>query len=431
MIDGFGWWGILGASILLVGMVVVLFSLVFNYPIQFWPRWKKGPDAYRPLYPSSHMPDNLLLAVTEDMRTSMRVVWRTNRDVSDGRAWCEPVNGGTAIQADAACIPLTSDELTADKHIYCHSALLTGLEPGTRYRYRVGSPGSDLWSADGMFATEPVETGVFSFLYFADTQIRPRRFRELLVAADEHHPEAAFYMLGGDIVTKGEMRNLWDGFLFYTSERFSRKPVVPVMGNQDCGGERGRRIFNAYFHPLDLDEAAQADMHNFSFRYGNAFFITASRCYYEEQTPWLEEQLQKADSLGSTHRVVMMHYPVYNFRYGPTVPRSKDFWTPLFDRYRVDVVLTGHAHYYSRSEKMRGGEPVGAGEFGTTYLIANASVKHEKVEPAEVPAVSFTGVPTYQHVSIQPEGPRLSRLQVTSYTVAGKVVDRFESVQNL
>ena len=68
-------------------------------------------------------------------------------------------------------------------------------------------------------------------------------------------------------------------------------------------------------------------------------------------------------------RVVVMHYSIYSRK------EEDNFYRPLFskmfDKYDIDLVLSGHDHIYTRSALMRGNEKVKSG--GTLYLEANTA----------------------------------------------------------
>jgi hypothetical protein len=59
----------------------------------------------------------------------------------------------------------------------------------------------------------------------------------------------------------------------------------------------------------------------------------------------------------------------------------RQFWAPLFDKYQVDLVVSGHNHIFERTDPIRGGSATGAAPNGatihpatqgTTYITAGA-----------------------------------------------------------
>jgi hypothetical protein len=75
------------------------------------------------------------------------------------------------------------------------------------------------------------------------------------------------------------------------------------------------------------------------------------------QTQWLEQTLQAARAEGSGIEmiVVQMHFPFASVDTGNSCDMGvRTAWGPLFDKYEVDLTLTGHNHNYCRSLPTRG-----------------------------------------------------------------------------
>ena len=78
------------------------------------------------------------------------------------------------------------------------------------------------------------------------------------------------------------------------------------------------------------------------------------------QTQWLEETLRAARAEGSGVEmiVVQMHFPFASVDTGNSCDVGvRAAWGPLFDKYEVDITLTGHNHNYCRSLPTRGYDP--------------------------------------------------------------------------
>jgi hypothetical protein len=78
------------------------------------------------------------------------------------------------------------------------------------------------------------------------------------------------------------------------------------------------------------------------------------------QTQWLEQTLQAARAEGSGIEmiVVQMHFPFASVDTGNSCDMGvRTAWGPLFDKYQVDLTLTGHNHNYCRSLPTRGYDP--------------------------------------------------------------------------
>jgi hypothetical protein len=114
------------------------------------------------------------------------------------------------------------------------------------------------------------------------------------------------------------------------------------LGNHDAREQRFYKLFNMEgklyyaFNP-------KADVR---------LFALESTDPTPEQVKWLETEL-KASS--SNWKIVFFHQPLYSSgdRHGSDL-RLRDVLEPLFLKYNVSVVLTGHDHFYERVKPQKG-----------------------------------------------------------------------------
>jgi 3',5'-cyclic AMP phosphodiesterase CpdA len=70
--------------------------------------------------------------------------------------------------------------------------------------------------------------------------------------------------------------------------------------------------------------------------------------------------------------VAFFHHPPWSSgEHGSQLAVRREFG-PLFERYGVDLVLTGHDHNYERSKPMRGSEVASAPTQGVSYLVVGS-----------------------------------------------------------
>jgi 3',5'-cyclic AMP phosphodiesterase CpdA len=95
------------------------------------------------------------------------------------------------------------------------------------------------------------------------------------------------------------------------------------------------------------------------------------------QQEWLVSTLA-----GSTARwrIVIVHHPPYSAGYQGSNLEVRERWTPLFERYGVQLVLSGHDHDYQRSE------PIG----GVTYVVTGGASGTRRTGEDAFTAVSFS-----------------------------------------
>ena len=144
----------------------------------------------------------------------------------------------------------------------------------------------------------------------------------------------------------------------YGSERpqdFKRKfedPYKPLLdagvkfyaslGNHDAREQRYYKLFN-------MDGRLY---YTFSPKPDVRFFVLESTYPVPEQIAWLEKELQTS---GSDWKIAVFHHPLYSSgeRHGSDL-KLRDVLEPLFIKYNVSLVLTGHDHFYERVKPQKG-----------------------------------------------------------------------------
>ena len=116
-----------------------------------------------------------------------------------------------------------------------YTATLRDLAPGTTYVYTAGSGDS---AASGEFTTAPAASEPFSFVYMGDAQNGLDEWGVLVNGAIRRRPDAAFYIMAGDLVDRGAARDDWDSFFHNASNVYDRRQLVPAIGNHEVQGGR-------------------------------------------------------------------------------------------------------------------------------------------------------------------------------------------------
>jgi 3',5'-cyclic AMP phosphodiesterase CpdA len=110
------------------------------------------------------------------------------------------------------------------------------------------------------------------------------------------------------------------------------------------------------------------------------FFALDSTRLDAAQIGWLEAQLR--DAGGARWRVCFFHHPLYSSakRHGSDA-RRRALLEPVFVKYGVDVVLSGHDHVYERTKPQQ----------GITYFVEGASgqLRPGNLRPSAVTARGF------------------------------------------
>ncbi|WP_053374897.1 purple acid phosphatase family protein [Paenibacillus sp. FJAT-27812] len=307
-----------------------------------------------------------------------------------------------------------------------HKAEAAGLEPGTAYRYRVGSGEAKGWSDAAVFETEPEQLDSFSFINVTDSQGVTEQDFDLwgntLNKAFATFPSAAFIVHNGDLTEDPEDEQAWTSLFAKASKWVSQFPFMPVTGNHDEVDGLAERFISHFNLPNNGAEGS-AQGTAYSFDYGSVHFVILnSESNIKEQTKWLSSDLENTDK---PWKVVAVHLGPYG---GNTYKKVKD-WTKLFDKFKVDLVLQGHNHEYSRSYPLRDGQIAGDGESevqnreGTVYVVTNASGQkfNEKKEDQFYHKVHFqNGKQMFAGITVSGDS-----LTYQAYDADGQKLDEF------
>ncbi len=363
--------------------------------------------------PSSEVPDQVLLTWSDNPSTTVDIQFRTNAESIDGKIWYRKKGTENTFSADATSFLMEDRLLMNDRYIKRHTAALKGLEPGTTYEYLI-SP-SDDWSLAHTFATADSDNN-FSFIAFSDVH-NSSFYGELVKLAIDNHPEAAFQIISGDQVNDGLYRNHWDDLFAYTGFINHGIPMMAVPGNHDNRAGLGAWMFQEMFsYPKNGPEGVPAEQ-TYSFRYKNALFLMLDATSpLKAQNDWIENQLSNTDA---DWKIVVTHFPPYNFN-SPYYNIQRE-WIPLFDKYQVDLVLSGHIHYYMRSHPMKGGEVATTPGEGTVYVISVAQPARDRDIGQEAYA-AMRDSKGHQYLHIQIEG---NMLRYSAINMGNNVVDQF------
>jgi 3',5'-cyclic AMP phosphodiesterase CpdA len=229
-------------------------------------------------------------------------------------------------------------------------ATLDQLTPASRYRYRVEIAG-EAWH--GEFATAP-EVGAdvpFSFLVMGDTRSGTESHRRVVERMAQEVPD--FVVGTGDMVDDGSQQDQWQQFFDVEHRLLRDNAFFPAVGNHDRQG-RGRTAdsYRAFFSVPDNGGDSER---YYAFSYAAARFLVLDSNEYSfalsDQTAWLERELIAARQDPSVRHVfAVMHHPPFSISVHGGAVDLRERWTPLFEKYQVSAVFSGHDHVYERAE---------------------------------------------------------------------------------
>jgi len=237
------------------------------------------------------------------------------------------------------------------------------------------------------------------------------RVAEKLIAAHREYP-FEFALMMGDNLYGG------DGPTDY-QKKFERpyKPLLDAgvkfyaaLGNHDDPNERFYKPFNMSGERYYSFKAPRGSVR---------FFALDSNYVDKDQMAWLEKELPASQS---DWKICFFHHPLYSSgeKHGPEV-EIREKLEPLFLKYGVDVVFTGHEHFYERIKPQK----------GITYFIQGSSAKLRKgnIGPSTTTAKGFDQGYTFMLIEIDKDQLFFQTISDEGKTVDSGVVTRRDSKQ--
>ena len=161
---------------------------------------------------------------------------------------------------------------------------------------------------------------------------------------------------------------------------------------------------------------------------GVRFISLDSNQQVEEQVPWLRRALETNPNRWT---IVTFHYPVYSPSKNRDKPKMREFWKPLLDEFRVDLVLNGHDHTYARTGDLgseQKAENIADGfkqpydpKIGTVYVVSVSGPKMYEITRDNFYKKTIENTQLYQIIDIDGD-----TLRFRAYKATGELYDSFE-----
>jgi predicted phosphodiesterase len=318
--------------------------------------------------------------------TSIVIAWRTR----------EPSNSQVDFGESLSYGQTVIDHEPTERH----SVILSHLRSNTKYHYQVKSNNAVLESA--VFHTGKADGTPFRFAVFGDSG--SGKSQEYKVAQEVEEQKVDFILHTGDLVySKGEDEEYQRRVYLPYKNLLARVPLFPALGNHDMKTLRGQPWLDNFVLP--------GKKRYYSFSYGNAFFIALDS--YEinpTTTDWLEQELARTDQLW---KFVFFHEPPFSNQVRRTGnAATRKLWVPLFEKYGVDMVFSGHDHLYTHFKPKN----------SVVYIVEGAGGSKLKKHDPLANGVLFTNDDKYGFGLVDVNGPKLVFRHVTT---EGDILDSF------
>jgi len=374
-----------------------------------------------------NIPSEIMLTIGGDPTSEYSVTWRTSGDDTEAVAEIIIAVAHPKFGKDATVVKgSTVTEYGESKDRNSHKVRFSGLQPGTRYSYRVGN-GKE-WSEWFQFTTARKEKEPFSFIYLGDVQtdIKSLGSRALREAYTHLGHEASFMLFVGDLVNSSS-DNHWSEFFYAGGWMLGSLPSVPVAGNHEYRGKVFSPHWSHLFGMPQNPPATEYQDRFYWFDYQGVRFVGLDSPVMNKDNKdihtilrWLEEALKENPNQWT---VVFTHYPIYSCSAGRDNEAYRDLLRPILEKYGVDMVLQGHDHTYCRG--FNEANITGDVKNPPLYVVTVAGPKMYDLNSDTWGDVTGEDTQLYQHIKVEND-----TIFYDSYDVTGRLFDSFRLEKN-
>ena len=339
---------------LTIGLILIVLSL---FPFSF---------CNRGVVETSDFPIHVHLTWQHsNMSSTITVTWQTNYSDSGNIVAYDNVsrNGNASLYRYSA---------TGTTHTYVgasgfiHDVELTNLQPNTTYYFVCGGEKGG-YSDERRFQTTPIEPSDLRFVFGGDCRTNWEQRNKVSQAMSKFNP--SFVLFSGDLVASGHNQIQWDSFFehlhsYWIGSNGLTIPIVPCLGNHEENATN-------YYEQFALPENEQW----YSLNWGKQPHIVVLNSETDPsgaQLDWLNNDLAMHENY--TWKIVMFHRPPFSSSSHGCWTEGQEYWCPIFDKYRVDLVVSGHDHNYERSKPINytasKTSPQDSYARGTMYIVS-------------------------------------------------------------
>jgi 3',5'-cyclic AMP phosphodiesterase CpdA len=261
--------------------------------------------------------------------------------------------------------------------------------------------------------TVPLKNGSVKFAVIGDTGTGDKHqlaVAKQLAATRAKFPFEFVIMVGDNIYGGNSARDYDRKFAIpYKPLLDANIKFYAALGNHDDPSER-------YYKPFNMNGERY---YTFKPADGVRFFALDSNYMDEKQLKWLDDQLATS---GSEWKIAFFHHPPYSS--GETHGSDETLRTqlePRFVKAGVNVVLTGHEHFYERVKPQK----------GIAYFITGSSAKLREgnIALTELTAKGFDAGYTFMIVEIVGDDMYYQAITDTGKTIDAGTVHRVGKVE--
>jgi 3',5'-cyclic AMP phosphodiesterase CpdA len=218
-------------------------------------------------------------------------------------------------------------------------------------------------------AGDPLELHLAVVGDVGDSGSRLRATAHAITEVGAVEPVDGLVLLGDNVYPSGDPSRLPDTVFEPFAEVLDDAELYAVLGNHDV--KKG----NAAGQVAALDMPGRW----WASHLGDVLLVglDSSLVGDPDQRVWLERTLAAATE---RWRIVVLHHPPYSAGYQGSDQAVREAFVPLFERYGVQLVVSGHDHDYQRSVPIN----------GVVYLVTGGAAGTRRTGEEDFTAVSFS-----------------------------------------
>ena len=382
-------------------------------------------------FPAGPVPDRIILTFNGDPATSQAVTWRTDTLTEMGIAELKPASPHPGREDSPQVITAVTEKLSLNTaSAFYHTATFSKLQPSTQYMYRVGN--GKIRSEWFHFTTAASQFAPFSFIYLGDSQNDHKElWSRTIRAAYSKAPQSAFMLHAGDLINRTNTDKEWGEWFYAGGWIYGMMPTIATPGNHEFYSEAGqdrKLTLTKHWRPMfSFPENGPAGLEELAYYTDYQQVRVISICSQSfllnpadsiSQVAWVEELLRNNPNKWT---IITLHHPIFSSAGGRDNKSLRDAFQPMFDKYGVDLVLTGHDHTYGRGTGEHSSHKKQQALKGPVYITSVSGPKMYVPSLGTWQQRAAVNTQLYQVISLME-----NTISYKSYTVTGQLYDAFK-----
>ncbi len=348
---------------------------IFNDPDKDWDvtYTYSGPEEVVPSVEDMQLPANVTMAPGKNAEESFIIKWMTKYSVTGSDIEIVKANEKFTGKATTKGITAETEYTTVSgygfdfgsfgilpwtREVNIHTVTVTGLKPGTEYKFRIGDFEKDFVS-EGSIKTADNDNS-FTFAFLSDNAgVSPAMYENFnaAVKAAAEKTDLNFIIHGGGSVVKADNEDQWGWSLNGARDVFLNVPVLYTSGTGDTG-ENSPVLKHYSFSELppyantDYGAFYSYDYENVHFTVLNTNDLDVDGTLTAGQLKWLNDDL---GGTPATWKILVLHTPFYGVNQINSELKAQ--LAAAINDHHVNLVLGGTDTVYSRTHVMKNGTP--------------------------------------------------------------------------